>query len=107
MAGSHDMKDATSDDARFAETTTSFGGLYTPFLIQARGEDYVLSPASKASSGRIMGHGLIERAGFLWWSYWSIKTKQQTPLSVVLAHWHLLIGDIGQSDAGPSLGGGG
>ena len=88
-------------------TTTSVGGgFHKTFLIQARGESYVLSPVSKTSSGKIRSHGLIERSGFWWSSSWSIKTEQMTPLSVVLAHWHLLIGDIQQSDSGVGLGGG-
>jgi len=88
---------------RLAETVTAFG---RQCVIRAGGEDYVLTPASKASSGWITKHGRIERTGFWWSTSWRAEIKQPTPLSVVLAYWHLLIGDIQHANSGVGPGGG-
>lgn len=60
--------------------------------VVAEGTSYELSPTRRANKGKITGSGVMRRSDPPWGS-WSFTATAALPLSVVLLHWHLLIGD--------------
>ena len=60
--------------------------------VVAMGTRFTLSPTWKARSGTIDEQATLRRDSSLR-SQWSVTAHEPVPLSVVLLHWHLLLGD--------------
>jgi hypothetical protein len=74
------------------EGTARVGAEGTTYeLVTARRMD--LSTAHAAKEGTIGNSGVLRRSGPPWARAWTISTTEKLPLSVVLLHWHLLLGD--------------